>query len=240
VYSSLWGKMRCNAKLSGTPDLCMTMSNSKVISTPLFHPCVRLRRWADRNELSFVPPDGRFVLMEYQARAPITSTTPAIPLYIKASIQIYEGGGSVEIVANSALPASRPLESVLISLYLGSSACAANFTIASASGFGHSGVSLTGANAVAKDGSWGFEPQKQTLQWEIPELTPTARTLKGTFTTADSKVPRIARSITASFDYPSGTTLSGFRVEQMKVSQEAYKAYKGLRVNGKGVMEWRI
>lgn len=62
---------------------------------------------------------------------------------------------------NSALPTSKPLESVLTSLYLGPSASSANFTITSASGFGHSGVQLLGANTTAKDGSWEFEPQKQ-------------------------------------------------------------------------------
>ncbi|KAK5270494.1 hypothetical protein LTR40_014109, partial [Exophiala xenobiotica] len=34
---------------------------------PVFHPCVRLARWKDHpGELSFVPPDGRFMLAGYE------------------------------------------------------------------------------------------------------------------------------------------------------------------------------
>ena len=34
---------------------------------PVFHPCVRLARWKDRpGELSFVPPDGKFILAGYE------------------------------------------------------------------------------------------------------------------------------------------------------------------------------
>jgi AP-3 complex subunit mu len=34
---------------------------------PVFHPCVRLARWREKpGELSFVPPDGRFVLAGYE------------------------------------------------------------------------------------------------------------------------------------------------------------------------------
>ncbi|KAF8324480.1 Mu homology domain-containing protein [Cantharellus anzutake] len=237
VASSLWGKIRCDAKLSGTPDLLMIMANTKAISTPSFHPCVRLQRWADKKELSFVPPDGRFILMEYSAQTPTVVVAPVVPLHIKTSVQIYQGGGSIEIVATSKLPAIRPLESVVITLYLGPSAGSTNFTVTSAPALGRGGIPTGPAD---KDGSWGFEPQKQTLRWEIPELTPTLRTLKGTFATTDSQVPRIARSINVSFNFPPGTPLSGLKIEQMKVTQEAYKAYKGVRVNAKGAVEWRI
>lgn len=34
---------------------------------PVFHPCVRLNRWRDRpGELSFIPPDGKFILAGYE------------------------------------------------------------------------------------------------------------------------------------------------------------------------------
>lgn len=34
---------------------------------PVFHPCVRLNRWKERpGELSFIPPDGRFILAGYE------------------------------------------------------------------------------------------------------------------------------------------------------------------------------
>lgn len=34
---------------------------------PVFHPCVRLNKWKERpGELSFIPPDGRFILAGYE------------------------------------------------------------------------------------------------------------------------------------------------------------------------------
>ena len=39
----------------------------KAIELPVFHPCVRLARWRERpGELSFVPPDGKFMLAGYE------------------------------------------------------------------------------------------------------------------------------------------------------------------------------
>lgn len=56
------------------PDLLLTLSASggklgleRAIELPVFHPCVRLARWKDRpGELSFIPPDGKFVLAGYE------------------------------------------------------------------------------------------------------------------------------------------------------------------------------
>ena len=67
------GTIAFNCKVSGVPDLLLTMSApggkgsvSKAIEHPVFHPCVRLARWREKpGELSFVPPDGRFVLAGY-------------------------------------------------------------------------------------------------------------------------------------------------------------------------------
>ncbi|KAF2249232.1 hypothetical protein BU26DRAFT_427019 [Trematosphaeria pertusa] len=65
------GTIAFTAKVSGVPDLLLQLgcpggiSNS--VSLPVFHPCVRLNRWKERpSELSFVPPDGRFVLAGYE------------------------------------------------------------------------------------------------------------------------------------------------------------------------------
>ncbi len=65
--------------MSGVPDLLLTLSTpggsshskgssiSRIMQFPVFHPCVRLARWKEHpGELSFVPPDGRFVLAGYE------------------------------------------------------------------------------------------------------------------------------------------------------------------------------
>lgn len=56
------------------PDLLLTLSTpggkaatALALDLPVFHPCVRLARWRDKpGELSFVPPDGKFILAGYE------------------------------------------------------------------------------------------------------------------------------------------------------------------------------
>ncbi|KAL0260207.1 hypothetical protein SLS55_003891 [Diplodia seriata] len=66
------GSIAFTAKVSGIPDLILRLEApgggiGHVVQLPVFHPCVRLARWRERpGELSFVPPDGRFVLAGYE------------------------------------------------------------------------------------------------------------------------------------------------------------------------------
>jgi len=65
------GTVAFTAKVSGVPDLLLLLGCpggvGNAMALPVFHPCVRLNRWKERpGELSFVPPDGRFVLAGYE------------------------------------------------------------------------------------------------------------------------------------------------------------------------------
>ncbi|KAJ5169688.1 AP complex mu/sigma subunit [Penicillium coprophilum] len=68
------GTIAFTAKISGVPDLQLSLSApggqhvlARKIELPVFHPCVRLARWKERpGELSFIPPDGRFILAGYE------------------------------------------------------------------------------------------------------------------------------------------------------------------------------
>lgn len=68
------GSIAFTSKISGVPDLLLTLSAlggklglEKAIELPVFHPCVRLARWKERpGELSFIPPDGKFMLAGYE------------------------------------------------------------------------------------------------------------------------------------------------------------------------------
>ena len=69
------GSIAFTSKISGVPELVLTLSApggksgiERALELPVFHPCVRLARWRESpGELSFVPPDGRFVLAGYEA-----------------------------------------------------------------------------------------------------------------------------------------------------------------------------
>ena len=127
------GSILFTSKISGVPDLLLTLSASggklgmeKAIELPVFHPCVRLARWKDRpGELSFVPPDGKFVLAGYgvnlmPANLDLKSwstTNLQLPVSIEVSKSLGSVGADFEVKliisstfpgASTSVPASRP------------------------------------------------------------------------------------------------------------------------------------
>ena len=116
--------------MTGTPDLLLTFTNPHVLTDCAFHPCVRyvpphpsfswlsatasnhltyhspnsLQRWTRDKSLSFVPPDGHFILLDYRyvpsGSAVMGTSTPGlrgelvpVPIVLKTSIEINEFGG---------------------------------------------------------------------------------------------------------------------------------------------------
>ncbi|ORY59616.1 Adaptor complexes medium subunit family-domain-containing protein [Pseudomassariella vexata] len=68
------GTIACTSKVSGVPDIVLNITGpsgkhniATFMELPVFHPCVRLNRWRENpGELSFIPPDGRFILAGYE------------------------------------------------------------------------------------------------------------------------------------------------------------------------------
>ncbi|KAI0134455.1 Adaptor complexes medium subunit family-domain-containing protein [Xylariales sp. AK1849] len=68
------GTIAFTSKVSGVPDIVLSLTGpsgkhnlGSVMDLPVFHPCVRLNRWKENpGELSFIPPDGRFILAGYE------------------------------------------------------------------------------------------------------------------------------------------------------------------------------
>ncbi|KAI0386801.1 Adaptor complexes medium subunit family-domain-containing protein [Hypomontagnella monticulosa] len=68
------GTIAFTSKVSGVPDILLNLTGpsgkhnlKSVMELPVFHPCVRLNRWRENpGELSFIPPDGRFILAGYE------------------------------------------------------------------------------------------------------------------------------------------------------------------------------
>jgi AP-3 complex subunit mu len=74
IAAFAYGTIAFTSKISGVPDILLVLSSASgkhnmesVMELPVFHPCVRLAKWRERpGELSFVPPDGRFILAGYE------------------------------------------------------------------------------------------------------------------------------------------------------------------------------
>jgi AP-3 complex subunit mu len=105
------GSIAFTAKISGVPDLLLMLSApggsssnkgssiSRIMKSPVFHPCVRLVRWKDHpGDLSFVPPDGRFVLAGYEvdllpSYVDINTLPSREKLFMPATVDLQTGLG---------------------------------------------------------------------------------------------------------------------------------------------------
>ncbi|KAH9894152.1 clathrin adaptor mu subunit [Cubamyces lactineus] len=220
AVSSVWGRVESNCKLSGTPDLLLTFSNASTLNDCSFHPCVRLQRWSRDKVLSFVPPDGKFKLMEYRY-APVSASSlnqVSVPFILRPTVKVDDHGGSIEAVLSSRLT-TRTMENVFVELYLGEGA--------------------TGASCLAShNASWSFNPRTLNLVWELKTVVPSASyTLRGTFTSSN-EMPRPSRAFRVRFEIPQHN-FSALKIEQLKLTGETYKPYKGMRGNSLGDIEWR-
>ncbi|KAH8699755.1 Adaptor complexes medium subunit family-domain-containing protein [Ilyonectria robusta] len=101
------GTIAFTSKVSGIPDVMLTLTSPSgkhnlngIMELPVFHPCVRLNRWKERpGELSFIPPDGRFILAGYEVDLlPFTSgksgSMNANNLKLPVNMEVKTGLGS--------------------------------------------------------------------------------------------------------------------------------------------------
>lgn len=97
------GTIAFTSKVSGVPDMTLSLAGpsgkhnlGSFIELPVFHPCVRLARWKERpGELSFVPPDGRFILAGYEVNLlPFTDGLPSGQLKLPIGLEMRTGLGS--------------------------------------------------------------------------------------------------------------------------------------------------
>lgn len=120
------GTIAFTAKISGVPELVLNITVPggptnlpRKLELPVFHPCVRLARWKETpGEISFVPPDGRFVLAGYEVNLlPIEPDQDKPPtqmekLFLPATVEINKSLGptgadfEVRLTLNTNFPGS--------------------------------------------------------------------------------------------------------------------------------------
>lgn len=201
------GTIAFTAKISGVPDLLLSLTTpggqqaiGRKIDLPVFHPCVRLARWRERpGELSFVPPDGRFILAGYEVDLlPMDANLDQPPkhmekIFLPASVDIRKSLGTtgsdfeVRLLLNTNFPGqpstNRP----------GVGRSGSGTSTPSFLGGGNSSgpvledvvVSVPIPKSVrnitdmqASRGDAVFSPYSHTLEWRVP--TKDAGTVSGT------------------------------------------------------------
>ncbi|KAF5393586.1 hypothetical protein D9757_000394 [Collybiopsis confluens] len=253
MFSNVRGRIETNAKLTGTPDCSVSFSNPQVLSDCALHPCVRLQRWNRDKILSFVPPDGRFTLMDYTySSSPVPSQSHvhalargnvALPFVIKANVELEDTGGSFDVTLTSRY-STHALENVIAEMHLGTGAGGIRCSVSRGSGGGGfinaGGSRKLDTSGTSSGASWSFDSKRMVLRWEIPIVSPSSSwSLHGSFSTSN-RVPRPSHAIRVQFDI-SSHTYSALKVDQLKVTntKDSYKPYKGVRGKSSGIVEWR-
>jgi AP-3 complex subunit mu len=111
------GTIAFTCKVSGVPDILLNITGpsgkhnlSSIMELPVFHPCVRLSRWKENpGELSFIPPDGRFILAGYEVDLlPFTngksgsmgSNSLKLPVSLEVKTNLGQTGSDFEVRLN--------------------------------------------------------------------------------------------------------------------------------------------
>ena len=216
----------------------------------------RLQRWARDKTLSFVPPDGRFKLMEYRY-APTSASSIhqiAVPLSMRAHVSIEEHGGTLDLSFTSRLT-TRTMESVVVELYLGEGASGASCTASQNASWSFEPRSLVGHLAwklgLASDHALPAEPalgdeERGPICYVHPardicvnvRMTGSFALLCSSHPSISAKTPRPARSFRVRFDIMQHS-FSALKIDQLKLTGEMYKPYKGMRPRSFGDIEWR-
>jgi AP-3 complex subunit mu len=131
------------------------------------------------------------------------------------------------------------LNDLAVELYLGHDQGISAVRCDVARGLGGFGAADEG-NGGGGIGGWSYDPRRRVLRWEIGTASSgTTCTLRGSWSAGPDAAPRPARALQVTFGVPR-TTFSALKIDQLKVTGEAYKPYKGMRGRSTGKVEWRI
>eukprot|EP01090_Pellita_catalonica_P001687 TRINITY_DN11445_c0_g1_i1.p1 TRINITY_DN11445_c0_g1~~TRINITY_DN11445_c0_g1_i1.p1 ORF type:complete len:434 (-),score=48.20 TRINITY_DN11445_c0_g1_i1:31-1332(-) len=208
VQCEVFGTVLCNSRLSGTPDLALSFQNARLLDNLSFHPCVRFRQWDNSRVVSFVPPDGKFKLMEFT----MTGKTQGldVPMYVNPNISWGPGGGRVSITAGTKGLVSNTVENVVITIPFSKKVSSTNLT--------------------ADWGQVSYDEIGKVCVWKMSKLPrDKSPTLSGNVSLPPGDPIPDARPIISVQFKVTQFSASGLRVDSLQVNAVSYKPYKGVR-----------
>jgi AP-3 complex subunit mu len=206
VSAEIQGYINCCCKLTGMPDLLMTLNNPRIFDDVSFHPCVRFKRWENERVLSFVPPDGNFRLISYHIGS---QSVVAIPLYVKHSIVLKSGTGSrIELTVGPKQSMGKMLEDVVLEMNMPKP--------------------VQNCNLTASHGKYSFDPSTKVLQWNVGKIEMgRPPTLKGSVSVAGNAELE-SPPINVKFRI-NQLAVSSLKVNRLDMYGELYKPFKGVK-----------
>ncbi|KAJ3167776.1 AP-3 complex subunit mu-1 [Geranomyces variabilis] len=213
VFAETHGEIICNSRLSGMPDLILSLMNHRMLESNMtsLHPCVRYNRFEKDRVLSFVPPDGQFKLMDYSVNL---TTANTLPLLVKPSLRIINRTGKLEISFQPRSTGGKIVEQAALSVTLPKA------------------VSSVKLNANA--GQYSFDHITKELRWTIGKISTDFNVAGAPFLSGtlylDSDPDPIQNLCTVYIDFKVNMfTASGLKIDTLQVHHEPYKPFKGVR-----------
>jgi AP-3 complex subunit mu len=208
IGAKVSGYVMVECRLSGNPDLLLKFHNPNIMDDISFHPCIRIARFERENVISFVPPDGKFRLLEYRSKGNIP-----IPINIVPNITFQETSGSIKIVVTPKNIPDKKLEDITI-------------TVQFAKDIGATTLSSISGSVMVDD-------NKKIVVWKMKELPKEGTaTLEGNVSYFEDIIPT-RPIITADFTVMMWAP-SGLKIDSMTLYNEHYNHFKGVRSIAKG------
>jgi len=208
VGANVAGSVLVECRLSGNPDLLLKFLNGNIMDDVSFHPCVRLAKYDREGVISFVPPDGKFKLLDYRSKGNIP-----LPINIVPTILFQENGGTVKLVVTPRNIQDKKLEDITISVQFSKD------------------IGATTLSSVA--GSVIVDDNKKLVTWCMKELPKEgSAVLEGFISYTEGVIPTrplIFADFTVMMWAPSG-----LKIDSMTLYNETYNHFKGVRTIAKG------
>mmetsp|Transcript_58880 Transcript_58880/g.164481 ORF Transcript_58880/g.164481 Transcript_58880/m.164481 type:complete len:454 (-) Transcript_58880:84-1445(-) len=228
VSGGINGDILVNSKLSGLPEVLLTLRNPDVLKDVSFHPCVRLHRFERDRALSFMPPDGDFTLASYW----IPDQTIKLPFHFDVSISYHAEHGKLTISASPKLAITMQHKQMLIDKFC------VNVRLPSC---------ISSANLSCQGGNVRFDEESKMVVWHIGKLHLQDNKAEGTLQYAtDPKtgaplIPSEEKSTAQLAFVIKGWAISGMRLDACDVTGTSYTPYKASRyTTTSGKMDFRV
>lgn len=206
VRCSVAGTIYCRCYVNGTPDISIEFNNPSLLLNPTFHPCVRLRTWASSSILSFIPPDGSFILMEYSLPESVEVNVPIYckPILTYNTMEDNTVQGRIEVMVGTRYAAVinntpyLPLDNIHVKVPFPDCVSMVTFEV--------------------NTGYATFDPATKMIKWaigKIPELITPQLTGK-ILLKHGSSIPKDKPTISLLFSAP-GRTVSGLQMKSFKI-----------------------
>mmetsp|Transcript_105083 Transcript_105083/g.250142 ORF Transcript_105083/g.250142 Transcript_105083/m.250142 type:complete len:454 (-) Transcript_105083:43-1404(-) len=228
VAGGISGEVLMTSKLSGIPEVLLSLRNPSILQNVSFHPCVKLPRYHRDKVLSFIPPDGEFSLANYW----IPDITMNLPFHFSVSVNYHSDHGKVQIAASPKLAVTMQHKQMLIDKFV------VNVRLP---------ASIASANLACQGGSVRFDEESKVIVWNLGKLASQESKAEGTLTYAtnpkdgSAQIPFEEKSTAQLAFQIKGWAISGIRLDACDVTGINYTPYKASRyTTTAGKIEYRI